>query len=405
MPMVTKNGGNNVKEEPMTEQVNKTEMSFKEKDRRYSLLREKLKLSGLSAIIVYGGTQLGVPVHYLTQVWGNKSNMVIFPVEGEPVFLIPSNSAQTPATISQQGCWIPEDNIHLSPNLSADAAKILINLKLHHSRLGIDSFRFWPVFEYQTFMDLCPKSQLVESHRFFGEIRGPKSDEELAAIQNAIRISDLAHYTFLSNLKSGLTEAEVSNKAVEVLNSHGVGDRIVLIHSRPEAAYPNFPGPAIITRPDPVTYSPEFSLSRGYGAQMIREYWWEEPRGIYKRMFELWAEMRKMVLRDFHPGVEITTAGKMIEDLVAGYGFECDKLGHAVGISYGDAPYITAGPHEKDYMEWTILANEVYAVHPMVRCKGYVAPFTMIGDMYLIGKDRTRWMTTALPGLPEMIPY
>ncbi len=66
--------------------------------------------------------------------------------------------------------------------------------------------------------------------------------------------------------------------------------------------------------------------------------------------------------------------------------------------------YLTAGSHEKDFMEWTILPGEVYEVHPMVRCKGYVAPFSMIGDMYLIGKDRTEWMTTALPGLPEIIP-
>jgi len=26
------------------------------------------------------------------------------------------------------------------------------------------------------------------------------------------------------------------------------------------------------------------------------------------------------------------------------------------------------------------------------------------GRLYYIGKDSTRWMTTALPGLPEMIP-
>jgi len=389
----------------MAEQRTSIEMSLKEKERRYSLLREKLKQAGLSAIIVYGGTQLGVPVHYLTQVWGNKNNMVIFPVEGEPVFLIPSNSIQTPRTVTLQGCWISEENIHLSTNLAVDAARTLTGLKLQESRLGIDSFRFWPVFEYQTFMELCPKSQLIESHRLFGEIRGPKSAEELDAIQNAIRISDLAHYTFLANLKSGRTEAEVSDRAVDVLNSNGIGDRIILIHSKPEATYPNFPGPTVITRPNPVTYSPEFSRSRGYGAQMIREYWWEKPEGIYQRMFELWAEMRRMVLREFRPGVEITAAGQKIEDLVDSYGFECDKLGHAVGISYGDAPYITAGPHEKDYMEWTILPREIYAVHPMVRCKGYVAPFTMIGDMYFIGETQTRWMTTALPGLPEMIPY
>ncbi|HEX7475875.1 MAG TPA: M24 family metallopeptidase [Dehalococcoidales bacterium] len=380
------------------------EMSRLEKERRYSLLRAKLKQAGLSALIVYGGTQLGVPVHYLTQVWGNKNNMVIFPAEGEPILLTPSNSIQTPQQIAKQGCWIPLENIRLSANLTVDAASLVTNLKLQNSRIGIDSFRFWPVFEYQTFMNLCPKTQLVESHRFFGEIRGPKSDEELAAIKKAMRISDMAHYTFLANLKPGLTEVEAARGAVEVLDNHGIGDRIILIHSRPEATYPNRPGPSVIRKPDPITFSPEFSRNAGYGAQMIRAYWWEKPQGTYLKMFELWAEMRRMILQEFRPGVEITAAGKKIEDLVAKWGFECDKLGHALGISYGDAPYITAGPHEKDSMEWTILAGEVYAVHPMVRCKGYVAPFTMIGDMYLIGKDHTTWMTTALPGLPEMIP-
>src|SRR4030043_179201 len=68
------------------------ELSLKEKDRRYGLLRRVLKKAGLSALMVYGGTQLGVPVHYLTRVWGNKQNMVVFPVVGEPVFLIPGTS-------------------------------------------------------------------------------------------------------------------------------------------------------------------------------------------------------------------------------------------------------------------------------------------------------------------------
>jgi Xaa-Pro aminopeptidase len=388
----------------MPDQSLKLELSLNEKSRRYALLREKLKKAGLSALIVYGGSQLGVPVHYLTKIWGAKNNTVIFPVEGEPIFLIPSNSILSVDHIVKQGCWIPRENIHLSANLTVDTGNELKRLKLETSRIGIDSFRFWPVFEYQTFMEILPKAELVESHRLFGEVRGPKSQEEMVEIQKAIRISDLAHYTFLANLKSGLSEAEVAAPANQVLDNKGVGDRIVLIHSQPEAVYPNRPGPAVIRYPNPVTFSPEFSRNAGYGAQMIREYWWEEPAGIYKRMFELWAAMRQMILAEFRPGIEITAAGKKIEDLVAKYGFECDKIGHAVGISYGDSPYITAGPEEKDYMEWTILANEVYAVHPMVRCKGYVAPFTMIGDMYHIGQDNTRWMTTALPGLPDFIP-
>jgi Xaa-Pro aminopeptidase len=388
----------------MVTPIAKPELSLKEKERRYGLLRKKLQQAGLSALIVYGGSQLGVPIHYLTRVWGSKMNMVVFPASGEPVFLVPTNSGLTPEKVAGMSGWIPAENIRLSANPPVDAAKLINSLKLQKSRIGVDSYRWWPLFEMQKFVELCPRVELVEAHRLFGEIRGPKSAEELAVMQKAIRISDLAHYTFLLNLKDGLTELEATRASIEVLDTHGIGDRIILIHSQPEATYPNRPSPAVIRKPNAITYSPEFTRNQGYGAQMIRGYWGEEPKGIYKKMFELWAEMRQMVVEEFRPGVEITDAGKKIEDLVASYGFECDKLGHAVGVAYGDAPYITAGPHEKDYMEWTILPGEVYAVHPMVRCKGYKAPYSMVGDMYFIGKDRTSWMTTAMPELPVMIP-
>jgi len=388
----------------MQAQEPKPELSLKEKERRWSILRQTLEKEGLTALIVYGGTQLGVPVHYLARVWGSKMNALIFPVDGEPILFIPSNTGTTGQSLVKQGCWVPAENIYSSAHLAADLAKRIIGLKLQKSRVGIDSFRFWPVQEYQIFTELCPDVQLVEAHRLFGEIRGPKSSEELAVMEKAIRISDLAHYNFLTNLKPGLTEVEAASKANDVLEAHGVGDRIILIHSRPEMAYPYFPGPTVIKKPNPVTFSPEFTRKLGYGAQMIRAYWWEEPKGVYKKMFALCDELRQMIAQEFRPGLEIAQAGKKIEDLVSQWGFECDKLGHAVGLSYGDAPYITAGPHERDYMEWTILSNEVYVVHPMIRAKGGKPPFVMIGDMFLIGKDSTKWMTTALPDLPEMIP-
>ena len=382
----------------------KPELSLKEKERRWSILRQTLKKTGLSALIVYGGTQLGVPIHYLARIWGSKMNALVFPVDGEPILLIPSNTGTTGQLLVKQGCWVPAENIYPSAHLAADLAKKIIGLKLQKSRVGIDSFRFWPVQEYQIFTELCPDVQLVEAHRLFGEIRGPKSSEELVVMEKAIRISDLAHYNFLTYLKPGMTEVEAANKANDVLEAYGIGDRIILIHSRPEMAYPYYPGPTVIQKPNPVTFSPEFTRKLGYGAQMIRAYWWEEPKGVYKKMFALCNEMRQMIMQEFRPGLEIVQAGKKIENLVDQWGFECDKLGHAVGLSYGDAPYITAGPHERDYMEWTILPNEVYVVHPMIRAKGGKPPFVMIGDMFLIGKDNTKWMTTALSGLPEMIP-
>jgi Xaa-Pro aminopeptidase len=388
----------------MTELGVKPELSLKEKERRWTLLRERLKEAGLSALIVYGGSQLGVPVHYLTRVWGNKMNTVVFPAEGEPLFLIPSNTGMTGQTLAAQGCWVPQENIRQSAHLAADTAKRVMELNLMKSRVGIDSYLWWPVQEYFTFTELCPEVELVEAHRLFGEIRGPKSDEELAVIRKAMQISDMAHYAFLANLKPGLTEEEVAGKANEILDANGVGDRIILIHSNPDLVYPHIPGPTVIRKPNPVTFSPEFTRKLGYGAQMIRAYWWEEPEGVYREMLAVCSALRQMVCEEFRPGLEITEAGKKIEDLINRRGFECDKLGHGLGLSYGDAPYITAGPHQRDYMEWTILPREVYAVHPMIRAKGGKPPFVMIGDMFFIGEERTEWMTTALPGIPEMVP-
>lgn len=389
----------------MSQQLAFTGLSPGEKLRRFDLLRSKLKEAGISCLLVYGGSQLGVPVQYLTQVWGTQNNMVIFPAEGEPVFLIPSNSGQTPQRTVDRGCWLPVESIRESATLTMDVAKILKDLKLQDSRIGIDSFIWWQVSEYKLLAELCPKAEIVDAHRLYGEIRVRKSEEELNQMKNAIRISDFAHYAFLSNLRPGMTEVEAAAKTNELLDYYDVGDRIILIHSQPEAVYPNRPTNAVIRYPNPVTFSPEFSRNAGYGAQMIRSYWWEKPQGVYKTMFELWAEMREMIKQEFRPGVEILAAGRKIVDLIEKYGFECDKLGHAIGISYGESPYVTAGPDEKDCMEWTIQQDETYAIHPMVRCKGYVAPFTMIGDMYYIGRGETEIMTTTLPGLPEMIPY
>jgi Xaa-Pro aminopeptidase len=393
-----------VRGEGMKARKSKPELTTQEKKRRWSLLKKKLREAGLEGLVVYGGSQLGVPVRYLTNAWGNKGNAVIFPVEGEPRFLIPTDAMQNARSLIDEGCWLPEEDVHLSAHLASDLAKHLKELKLHKSRVGIDSLLFWPARDYMTVTELCPGLQPVEAHRLFGEIRGPKSDEELALMEKAIHISDLAHYAFVANFRPGMSEAEAAAKANEVLEAHGVGDRIILIHTQPDMTYPHFPGARVIRKSDVVIFSPEFTRKLGYGAQMIRAYCWAPPKGTLKRMYSCCAELRQMVLEEFRPGLEIVEAGQRIKELVSKWGFESLKLGHAVGLSYGDAPYITADPQERDFMEWTILSGEVYAVHPMIRNKGGKPPFAMTGDMFLVGEKETRWLTTALPGIPEILP-
>jgi Xaa-Pro aminopeptidase len=383
----------------------KTGLSLKEKERRWSAVRKKLNQAGYAALLVIGGPGAGMaPVRYLSQIWGSQQNAVFFPAEGRPVFLAPSNTANNAAALVKQGCWMPEEDIRPSANIGVDLAKLVIEYKLQKSKIGVDSFAFWPTKGYLQFRELCPKVELADIHRLIGEIRGPKSDEELELIQKAITISDMVHYTFLANLKPGVKEIEVANKAIDVANAHGVGDKIVLINNRQEIVYPYSPGQNILDKSSPVIWGPEFTRTEGGGAQMFRTYCWEKPTGDLKKMFEMCGDLRQMVIEELRPGLEIIDAGKNIKKLVKKWGFECDKLGHAIGMSHFASPYITTGPDERDYEEWTIMANEVYEIHPMLRGKGGVAPFVMTGDMFLIGKERTTMMTNILPGLPEIIP-
>lgn len=380
-------------------------LSLKEKERRWTAVRKKMKKEGYAALMVVGGPGMGMaPVRYLSQIWGSAMNAVFFPAEGRPVFLAPSNTAVTGASLVKQGCWIPEEDVRPTADISASLAKLVIEYKLQKSKIGIDSFAFWPAKGYRQFIEMCPGVELVDAHRFLGEIRGPKSEEEMELIHKSITISDMVHYTFLANLKPGVKEIEVANKAIDVANAHGIADKIVLINNRQKIVYPYMPGQNIIEKSSPVIWGPEFTRAEGGGSQMFRTYCWEKPTGDLKKMFEMCGAIRQMVIEEFRPGLEINDAGKKIVKLVNKWGFECDKLGHAIGMSHFASPYITTAPGERDYEPWNILEREVYEIHPMLRAKGGKAPFVMVGDMFFIGKERTEMMTNVMAELPLMIP-
>lgn len=387
----------------MEKKVIKPELSLQEKERRWSLVRKRMKQEGLVAIIVYGDTGNFIPSRYLTNVYptGATQQVLFLPLDGDPVFFVSLDRVEF---FSKRMSWIPPENIYLSVNWPVDLAKHISGLKLQNKRIGIDSYASCPAQAYLKFRELCPDVELVEAKRWLSEIRGPKSREELNLMEEAIRVGELAQRTFLANLKPGLKEQEVVAKVEDVVRSNGIDLRLWLMSSTPELPYPYLPGENIIQKPNPVVFSSEFVRTNGYACQAVRTYCWEEPIGEYKRMWELWKEFRKMIPKELRPGREITDVGAKVEDMVDEWGFECSYLGHAVGLNQSDAPYISAGPRNARYMEWTIMADEVYVFHPMIRLKGKKPPLAFVGDMYLVGEDRTTWMTPFLPGLPEMIP-
>jgi len=387
----------------MEKEAIKPELSLQEKDRRWSLVRERMRQDSLAAIIVYGDAGNFIPTRYLTNVYplGAAQEVLFLPVDGNPVFLLSNGQMEF---LAKRKSWVPPENIYCSVNWPADVAKHIAALKLQNKRIGIDSYKSWPTQAYLDFRKLCPDVEIIDVRRMLSEIRGPKSSEEIRLIEEAIRIGELAQRTFLAHLKPGLKEQEVVGKVEDVVRSNGVDLRLWLVTGTPELPYPDLPGENIIEMHNPIAFSSEFVRTKGYACQVIRTYCWEEPKGEYKRMCELWKTLRDMIPKELRPGREITDVGAKVEDLVKEWGFECDFLGHAVGLNQSDLPYISSGSGDARYIQWTIMPNEVYVFHPMIRGAGTKPPLAFFGDMYLVGEDRTKWMTPFLPGIPEMIP-
>lgn len=379
-------------------------LSLQEKEHRWSAVRENMSRQGLAALLVYGDNVAAreVACRYLTNmsIDCNCKHILIFPVDRDPILLVAVSSVNV--FFSKRISWVPAQNISRSFNMGADLARHLNSLNLHKSRIGIESPREWPAGDYITLKDSCPEIELVDATPLLTEVRRPKSREELQLMEEAIRVGELAQRAFLENLEPGRTEEEVVGKVEDVIRANGVERRFWLICSNPQLPYPWVPGDSVIQRPNPVAFSAEFQRTRGYACQVVRTFCWEEPKGEYKRMWDLWKELRERVMKEFRPGRSVAELAAGIERTVSERGFECDYVGHGLGVSIFDAPAFNA-QQERESSQ-VLRTNEVVVFHPMIKSKGLKGPLAWVADMYLIGEKETKWMTPFFPGLPEIIP-
>jgi Xaa-Pro aminopeptidase len=384
-----------------TESPELIKLSLKEKDRRWSMLREMMKKEGLDATIIFGSGARWMPIRYLTDIYPLDSQLaLIFSAdkEEEPVLL---SSLARAVYFAKRGCWVRPENIHFSPNQMSDLAKYLNEHKLNKKRIGIDSYNLWTIGPYQVFKKLCPDVELVEASELVGDLRAQKSSEELLLIEEAVRVVELTERTFLANLKPGRTEQEVMSHVEAVARANGVETRIWLMLNGFKSVYMSLPGENLIKKENPVAFSSEFHRMRGYFGQAVRTFCWEEPKGEYKRMWNVLEEMRRLALKELRPGNTTQHVGTEIKRLISEAGYECDYYGH--DTFWGAGANLTPGPNIRN---WTIKPDEVYIIHPNVFAKGAQPPVVWAGDMYLISSDKQKepkWMTPFLPGLPEII--
>ena len=208
-------------------------------------------------------------------------------------------------------------------------------------KVGFES-GYMSVDSYHTYADKLP-CLLVPAQKLLDDLRAAKDPQELAAMREAQRITDVAFQEILKFLKPGLTEQEVAARLVYELLRNG-GEKVSfdpIVAAGPNGSKPHaIPGDTVIEKGMFVTM--DFGcMYGGYCSDMTRTVAVGEPTEEMKSIYNtvLQAQMAGIgAARAGATGQEVDGAArKVIEQ--AGYGqYFGHGFGHSLGLEIHEAP-------------------------------------------------------------------
>src|SRR5512143_3517387 len=141
-----------------------------EKDKRYKIVKEKMSVQGLDALIVINSAQINEKgfVKYLTNYRSILYNLVvIFPLHGEARLLVPSPVQRYWAHLLG---WIPrvEDQI---PNLDESLLRAIREMGLSKARMGLINTRIMPAGTYLALTEEFPEASILDSTSIIEDAR------------------------------------------------------------------------------------------------------------------------------------------------------------------------------------------------------------------------------------------
>lgn len=207
-----------------------TEIPVSEFQERIRRVQGDLARRGLDALLTFGSEAEPQFVRYLADHWpAFETAAVLIPVEGEAMLLIGPESL----TYAQVRSKIPKIRQILEYRESSEPeypGKPLdtftgvfdeVSGGKGVRRLGIVGYPITPVPVYEGIRAAMAGGEIVRADDILIEMRMVKSENEIALLREAFRISEKAVEAVLNRIKPGMMEVEVVGIAQEVLYRHG----------------------------------------------------------------------------------------------------------------------------------------------------------------------------------------
>ncbi len=284
--------------------------------------------------------------------------LLVIPATAAPAALVPNLELGSWVQVGFDGAvfdWRDQDGY------GAAFSALLSHLEL--SSLAVEG-QVMRVFVHHALKAAQPDLRIIDGETAISGLRMIKTAEDIAAMRDAIAISERALARTLDGVRIGQSEKDIEQALIQALFAEGAegmafgpivaaGDNSARPHAHARADYAVRPGDALLI---------DFGARKhGFAADITRTVFLQHANDEAQAVYDT-------VLRANLRGFQVTRAGvtaHAIDDAVTGvleaspYGARIrTKTGHGLGREVHEAPYIMRGNH------MTLPAGTVYTNEP-----------------------------------------
>ncbi len=214
--------------------------------------------------------------------------------------------------------------------------------------VGIEAYDL-PVFEARRFAQMLPGVAFDESaalSRTIARLRMIKEPEELASMDKAQKITELAYDHILSYLKPGVTERDIQLETEYFMKKNGASGPsfdLITIFGETTSRPHGVPGDRKLKPGDFVTMDTGCIVD-GYCSDMTRTVAVGHVTEEQKKVYDTVLKAQLAAEEALKPGKRCCDVDKIARDIIDGAGFEgCfgHGLGHSVGVLIHEEPRLS----------------------------------------------------------------
>lgn len=334
-------------------------LSRAERDQRWGRVRAEMREAGLDCLLANSGTgSLGG--QYLTHI--DMDGLAIFPLEREPVFLLPSGDRWHHWALGSQD-WVGD--VRPVRGLAGSVGGVLEELKAR--RVGLVDFKGMHAATYADVMNEVSDCETEDASRVVDRARLVKSEEEMAMMQRAAEVGDEAIAALRAVARPGVRENEVYAEMTRVLLSGGCEPSSGLsLEASPRPFHPvRRPSTRQLEEGDVVMahINPRYGGYFGHPHVCLTI---GEPRPEISDMFRVCEEAFETFKASAKAGASLADVCRKTLGVIenGGYDWRKEPVCHSIGLMQQEPP--VGGVLPNPYPDFELVENNTLGLHPWV---------------------------------------